>query len=202
MLGDIALQEIEPEKAFEYYNKAENIFGCAYCKFLQGDLEEARILSTLIRNSSPSADWLYSITNLLLNNLSFFPSYFQIRNFYEQDLEMLHKYNQQKIIDKLLTITPLLANINREIYKYSARVLYNNKYYEQSKQLLLKSLDIWYKDPETHYMLGEIYEKEKDFDKAIKSYQKSNEATGEYAPAIRKLNLLTNWLYNLYYRVK
>ena len=115
---------------------------------------------------------------------------------------MLYKYKQQKIVDKLLTVIPLLENINREIYKYSARVLSNNKYYEQAKQLLLKSLDIWYKDPETHYLLGEIYELEQDYERAIKSYQKSNEATGEYAPAIRKLNLLTNWLYNLYYRVK
>jgi tetratricopeptide (TPR) repeat protein len=138
MLGDIAIQEQEPEKAFVYYNQAENIFGCAYCKFLQGDLDEARILATLIRNSSPSADWLYSITSLLLNDLSFLPSYFQIRNFYEQDLEMLFRYKQEKIIDKLLTITPLIENINREIYKYSARVLLNNKYYEQAKCLLLK----------------------------------------------------------------
>ena len=192
MLGDIAIIDIEPEKAFEYYNKAENIFGCAYCKFLEGELEEALIFATLIRNSSPAADWLYSIINILQNNLTYFPTYFQIRNFYEQDLEMLYKYKQQKIVDKLLTVIPLLENINREIYKYSARVLYNNKYNEQAKCLLLKSLDIWYKDPETHYILGEIYEQEKDLDKAIKSYQKSNEATGEYAPAIRKLNLLTN----------
>ena len=61
MLGKIALEEIEPEKAFEYFNRAENIYGCAYCKFLQGYIEEARILVTLMKNSSPVADWILSI---------------------------------------------------------------------------------------------------------------------------------------------
>ena len=97
MLGDIAIIDIEPEKAFEYYNKAENIFGCAYCKFLEGELEEALIFATLIRNSSPAADWLYSIINILQNNLTYFPTYFQIRNFYEQDLEMLLLQNTKAL---------------------------------------------------------------------------------------------------------
>ena len=192
MLGKIALEEIEPEKAFEYFNRAENISGCAYCKFLQGNIEEARIFATLIRNSSPIADWILSIICVLSNDLSKTPSYFQIRNFYEQDLEMLFKYRQYKLVDEIIKRNTYLEIYNREIYKYSARVLFNNKYYEQAKSLLLKSLGIWYKDPETHFILGEIYEKEGNIEQAKNYFKKSIEANGEYAPATRKLNLLTN----------
>ena len=58
--------------------------------------------------------------------------------------------------------------------------------------MLLKSLGICYKDPETHFILGEIYEKEGNIEQAKNYFKKAIEANGEYAPATRKLNLLTN----------
>ncbi len=192
MLGEIAIQEIEPEKAYEYFNRAENVAGCAYSKFLQGELEEARILSVIVKDSSPIAHWIFSIICTLTDNFIITPTYFQIRNFYEQDLEMLFKYKQFRIIEELIKRNPFLENHNKEIYKYSARVLFNNGYYEQAKSLLLKSLDICYKDPETHFILGEIYEKENNIESAKSSFQKAIESNGEYSPATRKLNLLSN----------
>lgn len=192
ILGKIALYEINPDLAFEYFNKAENVYGCAYCKFLTGDIEEARILATLVKNLSPTSNWLLCITNLLCNNYNQYPTYFQIRNFYEQDLEMLFKYNQYEIINKIINLNGFFETFNREIYKYSARVLGNNKHYNEAKQLLKKSLEIYYKDPETHFMLGEIEEKENNIEKAIVSYNKAIEVNKEYAPASIKLKDLTN----------
>lgn len=192
MLGKIALYEINPDDAFEYFNKAGNVYGCAYCKFLTGDIEESRILSTLIKNTSPTSDWILCITNILCDDFSVNPTYFQIRNFYEQDLELLFLYKQYAIINKLINLNKYFETFNREIYKYSARVLANNSHYKESKQLLKKSLEIYYKDPETHYMLGEIYEKENDLEKAKLSYKKAIEVNTEYMPASIRLKDLTN----------
>lgn len=190
MLARIAILEKSPELAFEYFNKTGNVYGCAYTKFLQGDLEEARILSTLVKNSSPAADWLFSLISIIQNEYMVEPTYFQIRNFYEQDLEMLFLYNQAEIIEEIIRKNTFLENFNKEIYKYSARVLYNNRYYEQAKILLKKSLDIFYKDPETHFLLGEIYNISGETEKAKNSYKKAVEANGEYAPAAEKLKHL------------
>ena len=192
MLGKIALYEIHPEEAFENFNKAGNVYGCAYCKFLTGELDEARILTTLIKDTTPAADWLLCLINLLNEDYNRYPTYFQIRNFYEQDLEMLFLYNQYSIINKIIRLNGYLETFNREIYKYSARVLGNNGHYKEAKTLLKQSLKIWFKDPETHFMIGEIYEKENNKDEAIKSYQKAIEVNTEYLPASIKLKDLRN----------
>ena len=39
--------------------------------------------------------WLLVIINILDNTVGEYPSYFQIRNFYEQDLELLFKFKKQ-----------------------------------------------------------------------------------------------------------
>lgn len=192
ILAKIAILEIKPEEAFEYFNKAENILGCAYSKFLQGDLDEARIFLALIKDTSPAVNWLLGLIDLLYDNYKTEFTYFQIRNFYEEDLEMLFLYNQTRIAEEIIKRNKFFETFNKEIYKYSARVLFNNKYYEQAKILLKKSLDIFYKDPETHFLLGEIYEITGDIEQAKKSYKKSFEVNGEYAPAKQKINYLFN----------
>ena len=202
LLGKIALYEKEPELAYDYFNKAGNICACSYVRFLQGNIEEARILLLLIKETSPVTKWLMFLINFLYDNKFQEPTYFQIRNFYEQDLEMMFLYEQSKIINELLKRNNFLSNYNREIYKYSARVLHNNEYTEQAKILLKKSLEICYKDPETHFLMGEIYEKTNEIDNAKLAYQKALDACPDYMPAKLKINNLSNWLYNLYYRVK
>ena len=192
ILGKIALYETNPDLAFEYFNKSENVYGCAYCKFLTGEIEEAKILARLVKDLSPTSNWLLCITNLLCDNYSEYPTYFQIRNFYEQDLEMLFLYKQYGIINKLVNLNGYFETFNREIYKYSARVLGNNRHYKEAKQLLKKSLEIYYKDPETHFMIGEIEEKENNKEKAIASYNKAIEVNREYAPASIRLKDLMN----------
>ncbi len=192
MLGQIALYEQQPELAYEYFNKSGNICACSYVRFIQGNIEEARILLLLIKENSSMSKWLMFLINMLFDNKFKEPTYFQIRNFYEQDLEMLFLYQQSEIINELLKRNNFLANYNREIYKYSARVLHNNQYTEQAKILLKKSLEICYKDPETHFIVGEIYENNGEIDNAKRSYQKALDACPDYMPAKLKINHLSN----------
>ena len=186
-----ALKNIEPEKALEYFNQAENLYGCAYVKFLTGELDEAKVILTLIKGSSSAVNWLLCLINIIngcITNIT--PTYFQIRNYYEQDLEMLFKYRQKEIIEKILKILTHLEKYNREIYKYTARVLLNNDDAYRAKKFIEKSLNISYKDPETHYIYGMIYEKTDDKEKAKEEYQKALDVSEEYNPAKIKLNEL------------
>lgn len=192
MLGKIELYQLHPQTAYEYFSESNNIYGCAYSKFLQGDFNEAKILLSIIRNSSPAADWLFSLINILEDNYNYAPTYFQVRNFYEQDLEMLFLYKQTDLAYKLIKKNDFFLNFNKEIYKYNARVLFNNKYIEEAKQFLRKSLELYYNDPESHFLFGEIYERTNEIEKAKKSYQKANEVSGEYLPAKEKIYHLFN----------
>ena len=61
MLAKVALYEKDLLKAYEYFNKANNFEGCAYCKFLDNNLTDASILLTLIKNYSAYSKWLLCI---------------------------------------------------------------------------------------------------------------------------------------------
>lgn len=192
--GNKALQSGEIQSAIDFFKKSQNLFGQAYCCFLTGDFEEAKCFLKPIKESSSAANWLLSLISIAEGKEIIAPTYFQIRNFYEQDLEMLLLYKQKDTVRKILDNNQYFEKYNKEIYKYSARVLFNNKMYDTAEKLLKKSLEILYKDPETHYMLGEIYEIKKEYTEAKKEYNKSNEVTGEYLPAKNKLEKLNKWI--------
>ncbi len=183
-----ALNNLNPDEAFEYFNKAGNILGCGYCKFLSGEIEESKVLLTLIQRKYSYTNWLLSLIGILTDNFEYNPTYFQIRNFYEQDLEMLFLYKQYNMIEKILSKNNYFENFNKEIYKYSARVLNNNNFSQQAQIFIEKSLNIWYKDPESHFILGEIYLKSNEKEKAKMAFINALGVEKEYFPAKIKLN--------------
>lgn len=192
MLGKLNIQEENLEEAAFYFNKAQNIIGCTYCHILNENLTEARILASTVSNSSSIIKWLLVIINVLENTIGEYPTYFQIRNFYEQDLELLFKFKKQNYIERIISNQIYFEYFNREIYKYTGRVLFNNRIDNQAEVFLKKSLDIFYNDPETHYILGELYLKQNRIEEAIKSFKTSNAVNTEYKPAQNKLKDLLN----------
>lgn len=192
MLGKISLTENNIIEAFNYFNNAGNIQACGYCKFLTGNTEEAEIILSLIKDSSPFVNWLLYLISILKGNKYKYPTYFQIRNFYEQDLDMLIKLKQYGIAEKILEHNSSFERFNKEIYKYSARVLLNNKKINAALLYLKKSIDICYNDPETHYILGELYLMQNNKILAEQEFKKSNEVNSGYLPAIKRLKDLCN----------
>lgn len=190
MLGKIYLQEGSINTALNFFSKTNNIENCAYCHFLKGNLKEAKIMLLLIKDSSPFVNWLLFLIDLFEDKKTIYPSYFQIRNFFEQDLEMLFVTKQYSLIEKLINKISYLEHFNKEIYKFSARVLLNNKLYDTALGLLKKSSDIFYKDPETHYMLGEIYLKTNNLQESIKEFKIADDVNKGYLPAIKRLKEL------------
>ncbi|MBQ3642822.1 tetratricopeptide repeat protein [bacterium] len=190
LLAKIALKERNTKTAYYYFEKASNLSGCAYCKFLDGNLSDAQILLTLINDYSEYSKWLFCLINFLNNNFNNTSSYFQIRNFYEQDLAALFFFGQKDIIDKIVDLNGYFERYNKEVYKYTGRVFYNNNLIDEALKFLKLSLDIVYKDPEVHYLLGEIYEKLGKTDKAREEYQKAVKVNGFYFPASKKLMIV------------
>lgn len=192
ILGKINLWDGNIEKAHSYFNKGQNILGCAYCHLLKENIEEARILISTVKNSSPAINWLMAIINIIENENGEYPTYFQIRNFYEQDLELLFKYKKNNFIKKIIDSQEYFEYFNREIYKYTGRVLLNNNRDALAEELLNKSLDIFYNDPETHFLLGELYFKRNQLEQAQKFFETSNSVNDGYKPAQNKLKDLLN----------
>ncbi len=188
-----ALQEGNIKEAYSIYDKIQSLSGCGYCNFLLGNLDEAEIQLNLIKGYSSFVNWLISLIGIIKEYEDYeFPTYMQIKCFYEQDLDMLLNCKNNDLAQKIINKNQHLEYFNREIYKYSARVLLNHGDTLTSEQLLYKSLDILYKDPETHYLLGEIYLKRFETEKAKKAFINANKVVGEYLPALKKINDLSD----------
>lgn len=184
------LQNGKLEDAYNDFKKSENIFGCAYCLFLRGKIDEAGVLLNLIRNSSPAVNWLLCLISIIKGDNKEVPTFLQIRNFYEADLNMLIFYKNFDMAKKICMNLGFLARYNKEVYKLTARVLLDNGWGQDAVTYLKKSIDIYYKDPEVHFILAEAYLLLGDIEKAKKEYQVSNDVTNGYYPAVKKLREL------------
>ena len=83
-----------------------------------------------------------------------------------------------------------LSRYNKEVYKFTARVLMDNGASLRAVSYLKKSIDVYYYDPEVHFMLGEAYLKTGSIEDARKEYKISNNVSGGYFPAVQKLKQL------------
>lgn len=136
----------------------------AYMALLNDDLKSAGAVFETI--DSPRAKWGECLIQILEGYLKVFPTYFQIRNFLEIDLDFLLKNEKIDYVEQVLGALDILAGVNEETYKYAARVMLENGYNNAAIKYLDKSKKIFYKDPELHFMLTKYYMKTRDYEKA------------------------------------
>ncbi len=173
--------------AYNLFQKINSLHGCGYCKLMMGEKEEALNYLILVKDSSSAVNWLIELIKFLNKDESSSPSFMQIRDFYEQDLDMLFKYQRNEYINQILGGNNFFECYNKEIYKYTARVLLNYNLTALAESYIKKSLDIFYNDPETHFILGEIYMKHNQYEKAKEEYNAANNVINGYLPAQEKL---------------
>lgn len=127
----------------------------AYLAILNNDLLNAKKVFCSL--SSPRARWGKALVEILTGYIEEYPSYFEIRNFLEIDLDFLLKNEKIDYVEQLLGGVDILAEINNETYKYVARVMYENKLYKVCREYLEKSKNLFYNDPELHFMFSKYY---------------------------------------------
>ena len=127
----------------------------AYLALLNNDLNSAKKIFCSL--SSPRARWGKALVDILSGYIEEYPSYFEIRNFLEIDLDFLLKNEKIDYVEQFLGGVDLLAGINNETYKYVARVMYENKLYKVCREYMDKSKNIFYNDPELHFMYAKYY---------------------------------------------
>ena len=151
---------LNKEKLFFFYNKSEivikpNSLEHAYLAIINKELNTAKTIFSHI--DSPRAKWGIILVSILNGYMENYPTYFQIRNFFEIDLDFLINNNLIDFVEQCLGALDILSKINQEIYKYTARVMYENKLYKAALQYMEKSKQLYYNDPELHFMLAKYY---------------------------------------------
>src|SRR5574344_1655124 len=85
------LLNIDIEKCESFFKKNDYSLELGYCKLLTEDIDSAKIIFSKIANSNPRAHWALRLIQFIEGFVSFLPSYFEIRNFLEIDINLLLK---------------------------------------------------------------------------------------------------------------
>lgn len=154
----------------------------AYLAILNNDLFSAKKIFAL--TDSPRSKWGKTLTSILEGYMDTFPTFFQIRNFLEIDLDFLLKNEKINYVEQILGSLEILAEINQETYKFAARVMFENKLYSTSLKYMEKSKKIHYADAELHFMLSKYYIQVHDYTLARHYIDECLKLLPDYYPAI------------------
>ncbi len=154
----------------------------AYLAILNDELESAKRVFEFI--DSPRASWGMALISILEGFVQKFPTYFQIRNFLEIDMDFLLRNNKITYVELLLGSLEFLSNINQETYKFAARVMLVNKLYSAALKYMEKSKRLFYNDPELHFMYAKYYFDFKNYEEAYFYINECLKMLSDYYPAV------------------
>lgn len=166
-----------------YYTEA------GYCCIILDNFAKAEELFSKVKDIDTRASWGLVLLQILRGNIVTFPTYFQIRNFLEIDLNILISYCKGDYVEKVIKFADFMAYYNPETYKFIGRVFWANNLMNASMFFLRRAKDKFYQDPELHYLLAYIYYQDKNYELCKKYLASCLSILPEYNPA-KKLSLL------------
>lgn len=169
----------------------------AYCKLFDDDLKGAKQLFSKIKSFDNRALWGYKLVSILQKkfttqeiNYEEMPTFFQLRNFLEVDLNLLMQYHKGNYVEILCAYSDIFASINAESYKFFARAFHFNHYQQFAEFFANKAKDFFYNDPELHYQIALMKYDAGDKEGARNYCLSCLHILKEYFPAINMLNKL------------
>lgn len=152
-----------------------------YISILNNDLIFALKNFSVI--DSPRAKWAITLCQILEGKVNDSPTYLGIRNFLEIDLDFLLKNEKIEYVEQVIGASEFLSEINQEVYKYIARVMLENNFYNAALKYLEKSKELFYRDPELHYLYAKYYSLHRDYEKAMFYIDECSKILPDYYPA-------------------
>ncbi len=155
----------------------------AYCEIIFDNLSKAKQLFSELAAQDVRAHWGLVLLECINGTISHYPTYFELRNFLEIDLNLLISYCKGAYVEKLVRYADFMFTINPETHKFIGRAFLNNGMKPQAMFFLKRAKDHFYHDPELHFMLAAIYKEDGDIELSKKSAETCLEILPNYAPA-------------------
>lgn len=171
------------EDCQQFFAKNGYMLEEAYARLLSNDIAGAKVLFSFIKERDIRAHWALFMISLLEDNVQEYPSYFELRNFLEIDLNILITYYKGDYVEKIIRYADYMYTINPEVHKFIGRVLCNNGLVEQGLFFLNRAKSYFYHDPELHFMLGYIYFSQGKLDEAQNALENGLRVLPEYFPS-------------------
>lgn len=176
------LENGEIQSCIDFFKNNNYQLEYGYSLMLSNKLNDAKEVFNNIQ--SIRADWANIIISIMQGIIKKRPTYFQIRNFIEIDINLLFKAKLPHQVEYILGAADTFQEINSETYKFLGRVLLKNNCFNSSKVFLDKALDFFYNDVELHFLFVEYYLANNDHNNARKALNNCLRISPEYYPAI------------------
>ena len=162
----------------------------AYMYIYEDNLQEAEILFRRIKEQDIRAHWALVMLSFIKGDVEDVPSYFEIRNFLEIDLDILINWYKGDYVEKIVRYADYMFTINPEVHKFIGRVFWNNDLKEQALFFLHRAKDYFFHVPELHFLLALTCLDSDDIGGAIKALEDCTTILPGYFPAQNLLNKL------------
>lgn len=173
-----------------YFEQHNHYVEAGYCCIILDQLEKAEKFFQMAKDYDIRAVWGLLLLQMINDDIKTFPTYFEIRNFLEIDLNILILYCKEKYIEKIIRYADFMAYYNPECYKFIGRVFWANKLMSAAMFFLRRGKDKLYQDPELHYLLAYIYYEQKETEQCKKSLKACLDILPDYNPACKLFNRL------------
>jgi len=163
-----------------------------YWKLLHNFPHEAGNIFMQICENDIRAHWGVFISSLAAGQIKGYPSYFELRNFLEIDLNLFLVYYLGDYVENVVKYADWLFTINPEVHKFIGRVFLKNGFEDYGIFFLERAKESFFQDPELHYLLAEYYEEKNNILKVNEAVQNCLNILPGYFPALalqKKLKL-------------
>lgn len=179
-----------------FFEQNGHYLEAGYCYLILDKLDKAEEMFLKEKEYDIRAHWGLFLLQLIKGEIKSYPTYFEIRNFLELDVDILITYCKGEYVEKIANYADFMAHYNPECYKFFGRVFWANNLMPASMYFLKRAWDEFYQDPELHYMLAYIYYyNDKDIVSCRKSLDVCLNMLPEYAPAKKLSSKINNLRY-------
>lgn len=172
------------KQAFKIFSAEKDYYSAGLCAFLLKKPLSAR--KYWKKNlSCPASQWGLCVLDFVeLKEPRKKATFFQTRAFLEVYINLLLENELIEWAQNLIASSDLLHQSNPESYKFIARALYANGYFELAIIFCKRSLKLFYCDPEAFLILSQCHYLLGDLGEALDCINRVNDIIDDYFPAI------------------
>lgn len=172
------------KEALNLFMKENNCYASGLCCLLLKDEKNAKKFWDLNKKNCPACDWGLIVLDFIHLKLDKQPKFFQTRAFLEVYLNLFIENGFIEWSENLIGCCDKLYRSNPESYKFIARALYSNGYFDLAITFCKKSLRLFYADPEAFLILSQCQYLLGDLAEAMDSINRVLSMVDDYYPAI------------------
>lgn len=170
--------------ALEEFIKAKDNFSAGVCSLLLNDKTKAQSYWKKGAKNSPACEFGLCLLSLIELDTSKLPSFFQVRAFLEVFINLFLENDLLEYAENLISCCDALYTKNPETYKFIARALFANGYFDLAITFCKRTLKLFYADPEALLIMAQCQFLKGELGEALDSVNKTLYIADNYFPAL------------------